>query len=164
MQEGGFIACFPLNVLMVHSLRLTIITDDNHQADVGFTLGETSHFGSLKFIADRFCNLSLSPEGNDSGAAFIGMAHSGSPSLHTIFKESTDQDDTTSSGGGNSSFPISRGCNMLTLTIPITTTLPPKGTLAHLAIPMIPLRIAALQPDTRLLPDQQQAYQEERQG
>jgi hypothetical protein len=124
---------------MVHSLRLTIVTDDNHQVGIGFTLGETRHFGSLEFIADHFSNLSLSPEWNDSGAAFVGMAHSGSPSLHTIFKESADEDDTTSSGGGNSGFPISRGCNMLTLTIPITTTLLPKGTLAHLAIPMIPL-------------------------
>jgi hypothetical protein len=30
-QEGGFVECFPLNVLMVHSSKPIIVTDDNHQ-------------------------------------------------------------------------------------------------------------------------------------
>jgi hypothetical protein len=54
----------------------------------------------LEFITNRFDSLSLSPEGNDSGAVFVGIVHSGSPSLHTILKESVNKDDTTSSGWG----------------------------------------------------------------
>jgi hypothetical protein len=92
---------------MVHSLRLVVITDINYQNGVGFALGETIRFGSMVFIINHFNNLSLSPGGIDSGAAFMGMVHSGSPSLHTIFEESIKEDDTASSGRGNFRFPIS---------------------------------------------------------
>jgi hypothetical protein len=106
-QEGGFVACFPLNVSMVHSPKPTIVTNSSHLISIGFVLGETIHFRSLEFIADHFCNLSLSPKGNDSGAIFMGMVHHGSPSLHIVLEESTDMDDTTSSGRENSGFAIS---------------------------------------------------------
>jgi hypothetical protein len=86
-QEGGFVVCFPLNVLMVHSPKPTIITNSNRQTDVGFTLGETIHFGSLEFITDRFSSLSLPLEGSDSGGIFVGMVHSRSSSLHAILAE-----------------------------------------------------------------------------
>jgi hypothetical protein len=56
---------------MVHSPRPTIIANDTNLTDAGFTLGETICFGSLEFIANRFCNLSLSPEGRDSGIVFV---------------------------------------------------------------------------------------------
>jgi hypothetical protein len=56
-QEGGFVACFPLNILMVHPPKLTVITDGMHQTDGSFTLGEIVCFRSLKFIIDRFGNL-----------------------------------------------------------------------------------------------------------
>jgi hypothetical protein len=95
-----FVACFTLNVLMVHSPEPAIITDGHRQATVGFALGETIHLGSLEFIANRFGRLSLSPERNDSDAVFIVMVHNGLLSLQGILEDSTDEDDTTSSGGG----------------------------------------------------------------
>jgi hypothetical protein len=85
---------------MVHSLKPVIITDGNHQTGVGFALCETIRFGSLEFMAERFSSLSLSPKGNDSGTVFIGMVDNGSLSLHSILKESINEDDMTSYGGG----------------------------------------------------------------
>jgi hypothetical protein len=53
---------------------------------------------------------------------------------------------------------------MVTPTVLIATTpLPPKNTLMLLTIPMVPLRTVAPQQGTRLLPEQQLAYQEEQQ-
>jgi hypothetical protein len=98
---------------MVHSPKPITVANGNNLTDVGFTLCKTIHFGSLEFIVDNFSNMSLSLEGNDSSAIFMGMVHSGLSSLHTILLESTDEDDTTSSGTGTSGFPISRGCNMV---------------------------------------------------
>jgi hypothetical protein len=97
------------------------------------------HFGSLEFVADHFGVLSLFPEGNDLGVAFVEMVHSGSPSLHTILEESTNEDNITSSGGGSSAFLISQGCNMVTPTVPVTTTPPSEGTSVPLTIPTVPL-------------------------
>jgi hypothetical protein len=105
-QEGGFVSCFPLNVLMVHSPKYIIIANGKSLASVGFALGKIICFGSLEFIANRFGDLSLSPEGNCSSAVFVGMVHIGSQSLHTVFEESTDEDDIASSGRGNTSFSI----------------------------------------------------------
>jgi hypothetical protein len=99
-QEGWFVAWFPPNVLMVHSLKPVIIIDGNHQTGVRFALCKTIRFGSLEFMAKRFSSLSLSPKGSDSGTVFIGMDDSGSLSLHTILKESINEDDMTSYGGG----------------------------------------------------------------
>jgi hypothetical protein len=70
-------------------------------------LGRNYPLWSLEFIVDRFGNLSLSIEGKDSGAMFVGMTHNESPPLHTILEESVDEGDTTSSGGGSSDFSIS---------------------------------------------------------
>jgi hypothetical protein len=92
---------------MVHSSTLVVTANGKHQTDGGFTFSETIHFGSLEFIANHFGSLSISNEGNDSGIVFMGMAHSGSSSLHTILEESTNESDTASSGGGSSDFPIS---------------------------------------------------------
>jgi hypothetical protein len=124
---------------MVHSPKPTVVANRNNQADIRFVLGETIYFGSLEFIADHFGNLSLSPEGNDFGAVFLGMVHNGLPPLHIILEESTDEGDTASVGGGRSDFPISRGCNVVTPTVPIITTPQPEGTPAPLTIPMVPL-------------------------
>jgi hypothetical protein len=60
----------------------------------------------------------------------MGMVHSGLSSMHAILKESASEDDSASSERGGSGFPIAQGCNMVTLAIPITTTLPLEGTLA----------------------------------
>jgi hypothetical protein len=61
--KGGFAACFPLDVLMVHSSTLTIATTRECLTCGGFSLGETIHFGSLEFITDYFNSMSLSPGG-----------------------------------------------------------------------------------------------------
>jgi hypothetical protein len=37
-QEGGFVACFPQNVSMVHSPKVAAITGDHCQADIGFSV------------------------------------------------------------------------------------------------------------------------------
>jgi hypothetical protein len=96
-QVDVFVVCFHFNDLMVHSPKLAIVTDGKHQTSVSFTLAKTIHFGSLQFITNRFGSLSLSTEGNDSGAFFVGMTHSRSPSLHTNLEDSTNKGDTTSS-------------------------------------------------------------------
>jgi hypothetical protein len=92
---------------MVHSLKLTIITDGKRHTGIGFSPGETIYLGSLEFIADRFDSMSLSLDESDSGVVFVGMVPSGSSSLYTILEESTNEGDTASNGGGSSSFPIS---------------------------------------------------------
>jgi hypothetical protein len=90
---------------MVHSMKPIIVANGNKLTGIGFTLVETICFGSLEFITDRFSNLNLSPEGNDLGAVFVGIVHSGSPSLHHVLEESTDEDDTTFNGRGTPASP-----------------------------------------------------------
>jgi hypothetical protein len=158
----GFAACFPLNVSKVYSLKLTFVASGNNLTGVGLDPGETIRFGSLEFTADHFDNLSLSPEGNDSGVVFIGMVHNGSPSTETIHEESSDEGDMALGRGGNSGPPGPRGCNVVNLIAPITTTSPPENALALLTIPTVPLWTAAPQPGAELLPKHPHAYQEER--
>jgi hypothetical protein len=78
----------------------------------------------------------------------VGMAHNGSSSLHIILEDSTDEGNTTSSGGRTSGFPISRECNVVTLTVPITTTPPSEGAPTLLAIAAIPLQTSVPQLET----------------
>jgi hypothetical protein len=92
------------------------------------TQGEAIYFKDLEFITDHFNNLSLPPEGNDSGVVVGGMVCSGSPSLHPILEESPSEDDSASSDGGSSGFPIPRVCNMVTTAIPIATMPPLEET------------------------------------
>jgi hypothetical protein len=80
-QERGFVACFPMNVLMVHSSILAITTDGEHLTCGGFSLHEIVRFRSLEFIVNCFSGLSLSPKGSDSGTVFVRVTHGGSPSL-----------------------------------------------------------------------------------
>jgi hypothetical protein len=89
------------------------------------------------------------------------MMHNGSPSLHTILEESFDGSSTTSGEGGSFGSPGPQGCNMVTPTVPITTTPPSENTPALLTIPTVTVQTAAPQPGVGLLPEQQQAYQEE---
>jgi hypothetical protein len=144
----GIVASFPLSILMVHSPKPIIVANDNNLTGMGFTLGETIYYGRLEFNADHFVDLTLSPEGNDSGTIFMGMVPSASPSQHTILEESIDEDDTTSNGMGSSGLPISQGCNAVTPTAPITTTSPLENTPVLLTIPTVPLRTAIPQPYT----------------
>jgi hypothetical protein len=123
---------------MVLSSKPIIVANGNNLTSVGFTMGETIRFGSLEFIVDNFGDLSLSAEGNDSSTVLVGMVHSRPPSLHTILEESTDEDDTASNGKGSSVLPILQGCNVMTMTTPITTTTPPpENTLVLLTIPTV---------------------------
>jgi hypothetical protein len=143
---------------MVYSLKPTIITEGDNVTGFEFTQGKTICFRIMEFIIDSFNNLSVSPEVNASYDIFVGMVQSGLPSLHVILEESTGEDESTSSEGGSSGFTFSRGCNVVTLTIPITTTPPLEGTLAPLTIPMVPLWTEVLHPDFGLLPERLHAY------
>jgi hypothetical protein len=90
---------------MVYSPKLTFIANGNNSTGIGLAPGETIYFGSLEFTVDHFGRLSLSPNGEDSGAIFVGMVHSGSSSLHTALKELSDEANATSGEGGSSGLP-----------------------------------------------------------
>jgi hypothetical protein len=90
---------------MVYSPKLSFVANGSNPTDVGLTLGETTCFGSLEFTADHLSRLSLSPQEGDSGALFIGLVHSGSPSLHTALQDSIDEGDAASGEGGSSRSP-----------------------------------------------------------
>jgi hypothetical protein len=85
---------------MVYSPKLSFIDNGNNTTGVGLALGETICFGSMEFTADRLGRLSLSPEEGDSSAIFVGVVHSGSPSLHIVPEDSSDESGATSGAGG----------------------------------------------------------------
>jgi hypothetical protein len=66
------------------------------------------------------------------------MVHSGSSSLHTILEDYDDEGDTTLGGRGSSDTPAPRGCNVVTLVVPIADTLLPEDILVHLTILTVP--------------------------
>jgi hypothetical protein len=103
-RKGALQCGFPLDVLMVTSSKLSFIANNNNSASVGLALSETIRFDSLEFTVDRLGRLSLSPYEGDSIAIFIGMVHSGSPSLHTTLKDSSDEGGATSGTGGGGSY------------------------------------------------------------
>jgi hypothetical protein len=107
-RKGYLQRDFPLDVLMVYLPKLTFIANRNNPTDVGLTPGETISFGSLELTIDCFGRLSLSPERDDSGALFIGMMHSMSPSLHTVHEESSSEGGVAlgEGGGGSSRSPV----------------------------------------------------------
>jgi hypothetical protein len=90
-------------------LKLSFITNINNPTGVSLTPGSTIHFGSLEFVANRFGHWSLSPLGWDSDAIFVGMIHSGSPSLCTTPEESSSEDGATSGTGRSSGPPAPEG-------------------------------------------------------
>jgi hypothetical protein len=94
----------------------------------------------MEFTTDRFGNMSLSPEGNDSGVVFIRMVHSKPPSVHASHVESFDEGNIASNGGGSTGLLGPRGYNVVTPITSITTTLSPENTPALLTIPMVPLQ------------------------
>jgi hypothetical protein len=73
---------------MVHLSTLVVATDGERLTHNGLSLGETVCFGGLEFSTDCIGSLSLSRKGNDSGAIFVGMRCSGSPSLCIILEDS----------------------------------------------------------------------------
>jgi hypothetical protein len=143
-QEGGFVVCFPLNILMVHSSTLVVTTNGEHLTCGGFSLGETVCFGILEFIAVCFGSLSHSPEENDSVTVSVGMARSGSSLLHTILKDSIDKFYIASSGEGSSGFLVSWRHNMMTPPVPITTTPSPDDAPIPSTIATVPLQTIVL--------------------
>jgi hypothetical protein len=98
-RKGDLQHAFPLDVSMVTSLKLSFVANGNNSTDVGLTLGKTIHFGSLEFTTDLLVRLCLSPEEGDLGAIFVRMVHSGSPSLCTTLKDSSDDGATLGVGG-----------------------------------------------------------------
>jgi hypothetical protein len=108
--------------------KLAMATGGIYLFIVELTLGEAIRFKDPEFITDHFNNQSLLPEGNDSGAIFVGMVCSGFPSLHAILKESASEDDSASSDGESPGFPIPQQCSVVTSAMPITTMLPPEET------------------------------------
>jgi hypothetical protein len=65
---------------MVPSLVLTVAADGEHLLCNVFSLGENIRFRSLKFIADRFDGLSLSPMWDSSGATVMVWTRGRTPS------------------------------------------------------------------------------------
>jgi hypothetical protein len=102
--------------------KVDIATKGIYLFGIELTWGGTIHFEKLEFIADHIDNQSLSPEGNDSCTIFVGMVHSGSPSLHAILEELAREDDLISSDRESSNFPIPWDCNVVTPVIPVVTT------------------------------------------
>jgi hypothetical protein len=85
------------------------------------------------------------------------MVHNGSPSLYTTLEDSYDVDSAASGVGGSSGSLGPRGCNVVTLTDPITSTQALENTLAFQTILAVMVWTALPQPGMELLPDQQQA-------
>jgi hypothetical protein len=99
---------------MIYSPKLTFVANGNNSTDVELAPDETIWFESLLFTTDRFGNLSLSPEGNDSGVIVVGMVHSGPPFVPIIHEESSNEGNAASGGGGSSKLLDPRWCNMVT--------------------------------------------------
>jgi hypothetical protein len=132
--------------------ELAIATGDIYRSSAELTQDEAICFEGLKFITNPSDDQSLLPKGSDSSTVYVGMAHSGLPSLHAIFEESPKDDDLASSDGGSSSFPISWECNVVASAIPIATMPPLEETPMLQTTPAVPQWNAIPQPDIELLP------------
>jgi hypothetical protein len=146
---------FPLDVPRVISLKHSFIANGDNLIGVSLTPGETIHFSSLEFTTDRHGCLSLSPYEGDSSTIFVGMVHGGSPSLHTILEDSSNEGGTAS-GARDSPRHHYAGPHHHYM---VTST-----TLALQTIPTVMVQTVALQPRMEHLPIQQQAYQEEQEA
>jgi hypothetical protein len=104
-KKGALQLAFPLDVPMVPSPKLSFIANGNNPTNSGLTPGSTIQFGSVEFSADRLGHLSLSPQEGNSSAIIVGMVHSGTPSLHTTLKETSDEDVAASGVRGSSGSP-----------------------------------------------------------
>jgi hypothetical protein len=108
---------------MVHSSTLIVSADSERLTCGGFSLSEIVPHGSLEFIADCFCDLSLSPMRNNSGAAFMGSTNNGSSSLlWAMIEDSTEEFYTALSWEGDSDHPSSRRHGMGAPSALVTTT------------------------------------------
>jgi hypothetical protein len=159
-QKRRFVVCFPLDVPIVHSSMLADTTDGELLMCGGFSLGETVHFESLKFIANCFSNLSLSPKGSDSGAIFMGMTCSGSLSLRAVIENFTNEFYMVSSREESFDLPIYRRHGTVAPPAPIATTPWPKDTPASQTMMMVPLQTLTPWSDTGLPPERWHASRE----
>jgi hypothetical protein len=108
-QEGGFAACFSLDVPMVPPLARAVATNGEHLLCDGFSLGETICFGSLEFITNCFGCLSLSPLGDGLDAIVMGPAGGGLSLLPwTMVGDSAEWFPTAPSGEGRTDLPSPR--------------------------------------------------------
>jgi hypothetical protein len=80
---------------------------------------------------------------------------SGSPSMRTVLHLAPR---------GTWDPPAPEGCNVVTSTDPVIDTPVPENTPALQTIPTIMVLMTTSQPEMELIPDQQQAYQEEQQA
>jgi hypothetical protein len=86
---------------MVYSPKLSFVANGSNPTDVDLAPDETICFSSLEFTTDSLCRLCLSPQEGDSGALFVWMGHSGSPSLYTTLEDSSDEGGATSGEAGS---------------------------------------------------------------
>jgi hypothetical protein len=105
VRKGDLQRAILLDVLMVPPQKVSFVANGNNPANIGLTLGSTIYFGSLEFTTDHLGRLSLSPMEGDSSAIFVGMVHSGMPSLHTTLEETSDKDGATLGTRGSSESP-----------------------------------------------------------
>jgi hypothetical protein len=123
VRKGDLLCVFPPNVPMVPSSVLIVTFDGEHLTCCGFSLGETTHFGSFKFIVDYFSGQSLSARRGYIGAAFMGSTRTGTPSTWWVMiEDSTEEILTVSSGEGGSDLPSPRRHGMGAPFAPVTTT------------------------------------------
>jgi hypothetical protein len=128
-----------LYVPMVPSSALAIAADGERVLCGGFFLGETGRFGSLEFIADCFGGLSLSPNGDGSDAAFMGLTRSGPPSrLRAMIGDSTEEFHMVSGGEGGSDLPSPKRHGARAPSTPATAIAWPEDTPTTQAITAIP--------------------------
>jgi hypothetical protein len=120
---------FPLDVLMVPSSALAIAADGEHLSCDVFSLGETIHFGSLKFIADHLGGLSLSPMWDGLGATIMVSTHSETPSpLRSMIGYSVEECHMTSDEEGRIDLPSPRKHGTGASSAPTTTISWPETT------------------------------------
>jgi hypothetical protein len=98
---------------MVPLSVLTVATGGECLSSDVFSLSEIIHFGSLKFTADRFSGLSLSPMGDGSYAVVMGSTDGGLPSPPwAMTGDSTEGFDTASEEEGRINLPSPRRHDM----------------------------------------------------
>jgi hypothetical protein len=77
---------------MVLSSTIAVTANDEHLTCSGFSLGETVHLRNFKFIIDYFGSLSLSPNKDAEGNAFMGSTRSGaSTPRRAMIEDSTKE-------------------------------------------------------------------------
>jgi hypothetical protein len=142
---------FPLYISMVPLSALTIAIDGERLLCDGFSLHETIRFGRLKFIADCFGGLSLSPRGDGLETALMGSTHNRPPSLlWAMIGDSTKEFHMAFGREGGSSLPSLRRHCAGASPAPATTIALPEDTPTPHAMTTIPPRPVVPQLDTNL--------------